>query len=178
MNTCAWCNKSVDDHKTIWVRKNLVIGYPFCSNRCKTDWVNSKNQYKPKEIIKSSNENSFNENQDDHNYDYDIGSSLTKPKQFDDFKSELRYYEELQNKLGGKQRNNDTIDRENIETARKTMVIIRKLLPHWKIILPIVAVLIVIAIIFIKSLISQMILYAFVLLIAGGFWAYFNEPKE
>lgn len=43
MNTCAWCNKSVDDHKTIWIRKNLLIGYPFCSNKCSTEWKNNKN---------------------------------------------------------------------------------------------------------------------------------------
>ena len=42
MNTCAWCNTSVADDKTIWIRKNLLIGYPFCSNRCSAQWKDNK----------------------------------------------------------------------------------------------------------------------------------------
>lgn len=42
MNTCAWCNTSVADDKTIWIRKNLLIGYPFCSNKCSAQWKNNK----------------------------------------------------------------------------------------------------------------------------------------
>ena len=42
MNICTWCNTSVADDKTIWIRKNLVIGYPFCSNKCSAQWKNNK----------------------------------------------------------------------------------------------------------------------------------------
>jgi endogenous inhibitor of DNA gyrase (YacG/DUF329 family) len=42
MNTCAWCNTLVDDGKTIWIRKNLLIGYPFCSRKCSTQWTSNK----------------------------------------------------------------------------------------------------------------------------------------
>ena len=62
MNTCAWCNKSVDDHKTIWVRKNLLIGYPFCSNRCSAQWTQSKTDNKADTSNQKEHYNSSNNN--------------------------------------------------------------------------------------------------------------------
>lgn len=56
MNTCAWCNRLVEDHKTIWIRKNLLIGYPFCSNKCSSSWKQNKEDSKD-DTSNSSNDN-------------------------------------------------------------------------------------------------------------------------
>lgn len=176
MDTCAWCNKSVADDKTIWVRKNLLIGYPFCSNRCKTEWKNSKEESKPES---TTNVDSFNESQEESqaepSCDYDI-SSLTNPKHFSDFKSELRYYEELQNRLSGKH-HSDKVNQENIETAIKTMAIVRKLLPHWKIIIPITLITLGV-IYYLSPLYGQVSIFFLISFIAFIIWAYFTEPKK
>lgn len=58
MNTCAWCNKSVNDDKTIWVRKNLLLGYPFCSNKCSNQWQSNKDN----EQTKNDHSNDSNDN--------------------------------------------------------------------------------------------------------------------
>lgn len=58
MNTCAWCNKSVNDDKTIWVRKNLLVGYPFCSNKCSNQWQSNKdNEQTQNDHSNDSNDN-------------------------------------------------------------------------------------------------------------------------
>lgn len=52
MNICRWCNDQVSDDKTVWYRRNLVLGYSFCSTRCATQWKQSEND---------SNQNKSNE---------------------------------------------------------------------------------------------------------------------
>lgn len=42
MNTCVWCNNRVEDRDTVWIRKNLVFGHPFCSRRCASHWEAAK----------------------------------------------------------------------------------------------------------------------------------------
>lgn len=149
MNTCAWCNRSVADDKTIWVRKNLVIGYPFCSNKCSTQWKSSKEDDK---AVSSNNSRNTNE---------------SNSKSID----ELLYEREQKKLLQEKN------EQEDIEKARKTMIVVRKILPHWKIIIPSVTVIIG-ALYFINSMLCMILLYIIAILIAGAFWAYFNEPKN
>lgn len=53
MNICKWCNNQVSDDKTVWYRRNLLLGYSFCSTRCATQWKqseNDSNQNKSKDI--------------------------------------------------------------------------------------------------------------------------------
>jgi hypothetical protein len=44
MNICKWCNSQVSDEKTVWYRRNLVLGYSFCSTKCATQWKQSNNE--------------------------------------------------------------------------------------------------------------------------------------
>ena len=141
MNICKWCNAKVADHDTVWYRRNLVLGYSFCSNKCATQWKNS-NQ------VASNDGNSNNKTVDDLRYE-----------------REEKIFRQEKNEL------------ENIETARKTMTLIRKVLPHWKIIIPALIVLLVIAF-FLNKMCGQILLYIYILLILGIVWAFYTEPKE
>ena len=42
MNICKWCNNQVSDEKTVWYRRNLVLGFSFCSTKCATQWKQSE----------------------------------------------------------------------------------------------------------------------------------------
>lgn len=53
MNICKWCNCQVSDDKTVWYRRNLVLGYSFCSKKCATQWKQSNN-YSNESISKST----------------------------------------------------------------------------------------------------------------------------
>jgi len=94
MNTCAWCNRSVDDHKTIWIRKNLLIGYPFCSNKCSSSWKKTKNDEQTQESKQNNDSNSS-----DDNYVSVFGSikenlevSRESSKTFEDVLAEARMF--------------------------------------------------------------------------------------
>lgn len=45
MNICKWCNNQVSDEKTVWYRRNLLLGYSFCSTKCATHWKQSSNAF-------------------------------------------------------------------------------------------------------------------------------------
>jgi len=170
MNICKWCNAKVADHDTVWYRRNLVLGYSFCSNRCATQWKNANQDSKSKTNDISNN----SDNEDSANENFEYGNFTAKPKKIDDFSNELKSIQSLQNQLTGQTQNNDNSDQES---AKKIMFIIRKLLPHWKIIVP--ALIIILAVSFyLNNTYGQILSYIYILLIAGIIWAYFTEPKE
>ena len=45
MNICKWCNNEVSDEKTVWYRRNLLLGYSFCSTKCATHWKQSSSAF-------------------------------------------------------------------------------------------------------------------------------------
>ncbi|MEN2400606.1 hypothetical protein GKZ90_0012515 [Flavobacterium sp. MC2016-06] len=143
MNICKWCNAKVADHDTVWYRRNLVLGYSFCSNKCATQWKNSDQE------SLSNNGNSRD-------------SKAIEELQYEREERKLR---KEQNEL------------ENIETARKIMVIIRKLIPHWKIIIPLLIVILAV-VFYLNTMGGQILSYIYLLLIIGAIWACFTEPKE
>lgn len=171
MNICKWCNAKVADHDTVWYRRNLVLGYSFCSNKCATQWKNSNQESKTKPKNTSS-VNSTNEHSDSKSFEY--GSFTTKPKHINDFNAELKSIQGLQNQLTSQTQNNDSSDQES---AKKIMFIIRKLLPHWKIIVPVLIVILAVSF-YLNTTYAQILSYIYILLIAGIVWAYFTEPKE
>lgn len=144
MNVCKWCNTKVADHNTVWYRRNLVLGYSFCSNKCATQWKNSN-----QESTSNINENNPS-----------VGKT----------------FEELQYEREQKKLRQEQNEHENIETARKTMVIIRKLIPHWKIIIP--GLLVLLGVVFyLNTMGGQILSYIYILLVVGIIWAYFTEHK-
>ena len=144
MNICKWCNKKVADHDTVWYRKNLILGYSFCSNRCATQWKNSNQESATNDANNFSNAKTLEELQ---------------------FEKEERKFRKQQN------------ENENIETARRVMVMIRKLANHWKIIIPLLIVILAI-VFYLDAMGGQILSYIYILLVIGAIWAYFNEPKE
>lgn len=144
MNTCAWCNTSVVDDKTIWIRKNILIGHSFCSRKCATQWKDNK----------------------DSNTSSDNNNVKSNSKSIE----EIAYEQEERKLLQEKH------ELENTETARKIMVIIRKLSPYWKIIIPIIIV-VFLGVYYLNEMYGQILLYIYTLLVAGSIWAYFTEPK-
>jgi magnesium-transporting ATPase (P-type) len=144
MNICKWCNTKVADHDTVWYRRNLVLGFSFCSNKCATQWKNSN----------SESSNNSNENN-----------------------SSAKTLEELQYERDQRKLLQEQNEHENIETAKKIMALIRKLSPHWKIIIPLLIVVLSV-IFFLNTMGGQIISYIYILLIIGSIWAYFTEPKK
>ncbi|WDF57561.1 hypothetical protein PQ462_12625 [Flavobacterium sp. KACC 22758] len=143
MNICKWCNAKVADSDTVWYRRNFVLGYSFCSNKCATQWKNSNQEF-------TNNRNNSN-----------VAKTV----------EELQYEHE-ENKL-----RQEKDEQENIETARKTMALIRKLAPHWKIIIP--TLIVILSVVFyLNPMGGQILSYIYLLLIIGALWAYFTEPKE
>ncbi|ABQ03948.1 hypothetical protein [Flavobacterium johnsoniae] len=143
MNICKWCNTKVADSDTVWYRRNLVLGYSFCSNKCATQWKNSNQEF-------TNNGNNSN------------GSKTIEELQYEREEKKLRQ---------------EKNEQENIETARKTMALIRKLTPHWKIIIP--TLIVILSVVFyLNPMGGQILSYIYLLLIIGAFWAYFTEPKE
>lgn len=145
MNICKWCNAKVADHDTVWYRRNLVLGYSFCSNKCATQWKNSNQE-------SSSN------------------TSENNP-------SGGKTFEELQYERDQKKLRQEQNEQDNVETAKKTMVLIRKLAPHWKIIIPMLIVILSV-VFYLNTMGGQILSYIYILLIIGAIWAYFTEPKE
>lgn len=145
MNICKWCNTKVTDHDTVWYRRNLVLGYSFCSNKCATQWKNN------------NQESSINTNE----------NNPTVGKTFEELQ-----YEREQKKLRQEQN-----EHENIETAKKIMILIRKLVPYWKIIIPVLIVILSV-IFYLNTMGGQIVSYIYILLIIGSIWAYFTEPKK
>ena len=143
MNICKWCNTKVADSDTVWYRRNLVLGYSFCSNKCATQWKNSNQEF-------TNNGNNSNDS---------------------------KTIEELQYEREEKKLRQEKNEQENIETARKTMAIIRKLAPYWKIIIP--TLIVILSVVFyLNPMGGQILSYIYLLLIVGALWAYFTEPKE
>lgn len=145
MNICKWCNTKVTDHDTVWYRRNLVLGYSFCSNKCATQWKNN------------NQESSINNNE----------NNPTVGKTFEELQ-----YEREQKKLLQEQN-----EHENIETAKKIMILMRKLVPYWKIIIPVLIVILSV-IFYLNTMGGQIVSYIYILLIIGSIWAYFTEPKK
>lgn len=146
MNTCKWCNATVSDHRTVWVRKNLVLGYSFCSTRCAAQWKEAKER-----DDSSSNETSKN----------DMPSI-----------EDLRYQQEERRLLREQQ------DMENKETAIKTMALVKKLAPYWKIIVPIYLLAFIATLFLLDPIYAVLTVIAFVAPIGGVIWAYFTAPKN
>lgn len=171
MNICKWCNCQVSDERTVWYRRNLVLGFSFCSTKCATEWKSSIEDSKSK-----PNDNSLNlPNEQSYNENFDYGNVITKPKNVNDFKSELRYQEKLQNQLKGKQHANDISDQES---AEKIMTVVRKLSQYWKIVVPLYIVAFAFAIFLLDQKHSIMIVIAFLLPVIAIIWAYFTAPKS
>lgn len=116
MNTCAWCNKSVDDHKTIWIRKNLLIGYPFCSNKCASQWKDNKSA----ESKKANQINSF------ENASIEEDRVIDKPssKSFDDVLAEARIVNAQQQIKRDKQTEIDKSNKEFFDSLKKNWKIV------------------------------------------------------
>lgn len=142
MNICKWCNIKVTDENTVWYRRNLVLGYSFCSTKCATKW-------------KESNHNTKN------------NESISTSSKYED----LAYESEQRNLLQEKN------DKESIEIARKTMIVIKRLIPHWKIVIPLL-VLVLAVVFYLNEMYGQILLYVYILLVAGAIWAYFTAPKD
>lgn len=143
MNICKWCNAKVADSDTVWYRRNLVLGYSFCSNKCATQWKNNNQEF-------TNGGNNSNGN---------------------------KTVEELQYEREEKKLRQEKNEQENIETARKTMDLIRKLAAHWKIIIP--TLIVILSVVFyLNPMGGQILSYIYLLLIIGALWAYFTEPKE
>lgn len=143
MNICKWCNAKVADSDTVWHRRNLVLGYSFCSNKCATQWKNSSQEF-------TNNGNNSN-----------VAKTV----------------EELQYEREEKKLRQEKNEQENIETARKSMALIRKLAPHWKIIIP--TMIVILSVVFyLNPMGGQILSYVYLLLIIGALWAYFTEPRE
>lgn len=145
MNICKWCNAKVADHDTVWYRRNLVLGYSFCSNKCATKWKNSN-----QESLSNNSENN---------------------------PSGGKTFEELQYERNQKKLRQEQNEQDNVETAKKAMVLIRKLVPHWKIIIPVLIVILSV-VFYLNTMGGQILSYIYILLIIGAIWAYFTEPKE
>lgn len=146
MNICKWCNAKVADENTVWYRRNLLLGYSFCSTRCATYWKQSNNT-----SIERINDNSPENN----------SKSIV----------ELAYDQQQKKMLQEKH------DKENIEAAIRIMALIRKVMPYWKII--IASSLIILATIFyLNPIYGQIMIYIYILFIAGIIWAYLTEPKN
>lgn len=145
MNICKWCNAKVADHNTVWYRRNLVLGYSFCSNKCATQW-------------KNSNQESLSENSENN-------------------PSGGKTFEELQYERDQKKLSQEQNEQDNVEMAKKTMVLIRKLAPHWKIIIPVLIVILSV-VFYLNTMGGQILSYIYILLIIGVIWAYFTEPKD
>ncbi|WP_149208007.1 hypothetical protein [Flavobacterium johnsoniae] len=170
MNICKWCNAKVADSDTVWYRRNLVLGYSFCSNKCATQWKNSNQDSQSK-----ANDSSHNLPSDvSSNENFDFGSFITKPKENNDLNAELKSIQALQKQLRGQKANDNISDQEN---AKKIMSIVRKLLPHWKIIVSILIGILAVAF-YLNTMYGQILSYILIVLIIGLVWAYFTEPKE
>jgi hypothetical protein len=156
----------VSDHDTVWYRRNLILGYSFCSNRCATQWKQTNLESKPNNSNNSSNEDSPNGN-------FEYGNFTTKPKQNNDFNAELNSIQNIQNHLRGQKQNNNS----DQESAKKIMFVVRKILPHWKIILPITIVILSL-VFYLNTMFGQILSYLYVVLIIGAIWAYFTEAKD
>lgn len=165
MNICKWCNAKVSDHNTVWYRRNLVLGYSFCSNKCATQWKNSNQESKtsPQDSPNNSASESF-----------EYGNFTTKPKHINDFNDELKSIQGLQNQLTGQNQNNDISDQES---AKKIMTFVRKLLPHWKIIIPVLITALCV-VFYLDKMGGQVLSYVYIILFIGAVWAYFTEPKQ
>ena len=168
MNICKWCNKKVSDHDTVWYRRNLILGYSFCSTRCATQWKNANQDSKSK-----TNDSSNSANEDAANENFEYGNFTTKSKKIDNFSEELKSIQSLQNQLTGQNHNNDSSDEES---AKKIMFIARKLLPRWKIIL-LVLIVILSVVFYLNTMFGQVLAYICITLFIGVVWAYFTEPK-
>nr|WP_315240219.1 hypothetical protein [uncultured Flavobacterium sp.] len=85
--------------------------------------------------------------------------------------------EEMRNEQEQRKLLNEKHKQENIETARKTMIIIRKLIPYWKIVIPLIIIILIVAF-YLNPMYGQILLYIYILLVAGSIWAYFTESKN
>lgn len=169
MNICKWCNKKVSDHETVWYRRNLILGYSFCSTKCATQWKSADQDSKSK-----TNDSSNSTNEDVPNESIDYGNFTSKSKKIDNFSEEVKSIQSLQNQLTAHSHNNDKSDEEN---AKKIMFIVRKLLPQWKIIIS--ALIVILAVLFyLNTMYGQILSYILITLLIGVIWAYFNDPKE
>ncbi|TDX11324.1 hypothetical protein EDB96_2109 [Flavobacterium sp. S87F.05.LMB.W.Kidney.N] len=169
MNICKWCNKKVSDHDTVWYRRNLILGYSFCSNRCATQWKNSSQDSNSK-----SNNSSKSISEDVSNQSFEYGNfTAKKPKHIKDYSDELKSIQSLQNQLSGKSYNNNN----DVESAKKVMSIVRKLVPRWKVIVPILIGLLAVAF-YLNTIYGQILSYIIITLIASAIWAYFTERRD
>lgn len=126
MNTCVWCNRSIDDQKTIWIRKNLIIGYPFCSNKCSSSWKQNKKD----EQIQASNKKDDSNSSDDNyvsvfrSIEEDREISGKSSKKFEDVLAEARMFGSQHQIEMEKQAAIDKSNEEFFDSLKK----------HWKII--------------------------------------------
>lgn len=135
MNTCAWCNKSVDDHKTIWIRKNLLVGYPFCSNKCSTQWKSNKDNEQTQTDTQNDHSNGSNDNYVSVFKSIEDDSEVQQQptKTFEDILSEARMVGiQLQNEME-KQAAIDKSNKEFFDSVKK----------NWKIVVTVVIVVVI-----------------------------------
>lgn len=130
MNTCVWCNSSVADDKTIWVRKNLLIGYPFCSNRCSSQWKENKNANSNES--KESN-NSVSDSKPIEEYHGVSHQSSRSSQSFEDVLAEARMVSAQHQIETQKQAAIDKSNKEFFDSLKK----------NWKIVVTVVIVLVI-----------------------------------